>query len=645
MMADQLNWTPGHDGKGVIINGEVHTWNSDRWGAPHHPDYLYGEIGQEAGGAHGRYCAFYIRPDGGVVFSLIAAGQDPSLIEKADPRLHVNMNTFKGKRESVSAFAAELKLWLDNFKPAESQALMLSPHHESPQDFLAAAGDTAKPKPKPQRKVPRDIPENEWEFMKQEWAENEDGEGRPYPFPPQPVHWRHDHLPHLESALPKTWRNERTWEGWHPQQKATMRLLKSTLPNTKYGNSLAPWLQKMMNKGHVRQKDMWDEYGESMPEAWMNWEKTDPPIEGEEQEFGAPGSNLVYPTRWGIPGWRLHDSDPDYVPDFEDIVMDLIERQKELKRTGVEINPMDYGDPQSLLKALEGNRTQMLRERGQGKLVHELPGGWTVRKLVKPQDFQYEGNAMDHCVADYADDPDYRGKVYSLRDKKGRPHVTWFYDKGENEMNEIYGKGDSEPKSEYKDRVRQWVESLPKRPPAEDVDVPTIRHHSVLEQGETPYYDEYGRQAEPQYEWGDLVTSAFTHPPGVAAVQDEQRGFYPENIEAVQNAAKNTNQTWDLERAAQGLATQNRQAIRRLRLPPDIEQQVLQSPWQHTLEAFTGEPTDWPTPSEQNRAWNVQSKVAATTHIGIDGKQCHCPYGENRPVWTPEWDQHTNWDW
>ena len=41
----QMNWTPGENGKGLIIDDKLHTWNVDFSGAPHHFQYLAPQLG------------------------------------------------------------------------------------------------------------------------------------------------------------------------------------------------------------------------------------------------------------------------------------------------------------------------------------------------------------------------------------------------------------------------------------------------------------------------------------------------------------------------------------------------------------------------------------------------------------------------
>lgn len=60
-----------------------------------------------------------------------------------------------------------------------------------------------------------------------------------------------------------------------------------------------------------------------------------------------------------------------------------------------------------------------------GKVVHQLPNGWNVQQLHSPEALTEEGDHMGHCVGSYADQVESGStKIYSLRDKENKPHVT-----------------------------------------------------------------------------------------------------------------------------------------------------------------------------------------------------------------------------
>jgi hypothetical protein len=87
---------------------------------------------------------------------------------------------------------------------------------------------------------------------------------------------------------------------------------------------------------------------------------------------------------------------------------------------------------------------------------------------------KYEGDTMGHCVGGYCDDvAEGRSKIFSLRDDKGRPHVTIetapgpkIFDTGTPEgrpgpekIVQIKGKGNKAPNEEYLPAVQDFVRS------------------------------------------------------------------------------------------------------------------------------------------------------------------------------------------
>lgn len=93
--------------------------------------------------------------------------------------------------------------------------------------------------------------------------------------------------------------------------------------------------------------------------------------------------------------------------------------------------------------------------------------GWSIKKIMTQNNAIVEGNLMSHCVGDckYED-----GKIYdhyqhsdvelfSLRDAKDHPHVTIELSAIDNNIQnalQIYGPGNSQPKSEYRELIREW---------------------------------------------------------------------------------------------------------------------------------------------------------------------------------------------
>jgi hypothetical protein len=87
--------------------------------------------------------------------------------------------------------------------------------------------------------------------------------------------------------------------------------------------------------------------------------------------------------------------------------------------------------------------------------------GWTVRRILTANDVQYEGYVMEHCVGSYdCAVVDERTKIYSLRDPENKPHVTMDVAVKSWDFKQIYGKSNSEPKSEYKKMIKEWMKTL-----------------------------------------------------------------------------------------------------------------------------------------------------------------------------------------
>lgn len=90
--------------------------------------------------------------------------------------------------------------------------------------------------------------------------------------------------------------------------------------------------------------------------------------------------------------------------------------------------------------------------------------GWSIQKVTSENDLLVEGNIMDHCVGDYCNDViDNKIQVYSLRDPKNGPHVTIGI-QGD-EIFQCQGKGNSDPKPEYKEMLKEWFTVLRQQNP------------------------------------------------------------------------------------------------------------------------------------------------------------------------------------
>ena len=94
--------------------------------------------------------------------------------------------------------------------------------------------------------------------------------------------------------------------------------------------------------------------------------------------------------------------------------------------------------------------------------------GWTIQKIVSENDLQREGYLMNHCVGNeeyFRNTQSGNSEIYSLRDGENNPHITIDMAPGYNEINQIMGHSNSDPKEEYKVYIRDWLEQFQKERP------------------------------------------------------------------------------------------------------------------------------------------------------------------------------------
>jgi hypothetical protein len=126
----------------------------------------------------------------------------------------------------------------------------------------------------------------------------------------------------------------------------------------------------------------------------------------------------------------------------------------------------------SVLKALEEFEVED-DDVSQGEIVYEFDDGWTVQQLETSEQLDDEGEAMQHCVGGYCEQVEHGAvEIFSLRDPKGRPHVTIEFDPGLNIVKQVRGKQNADPTPEYQERVDKFLAS--DALPAMDPDVKEI---------------------------------------------------------------------------------------------------------------------------------------------------------------------------
>ncbi len=479
------------------------------------------------------------------------------------------------------------------------------------------------------------------------------------------------------------WRDYRKWKGLEPEQELFGHVMKEAVPNTKYGNALVPWLMRLHKNGHIRidnaragrnfvdaakrvnrAQERLQAAQESGSERWQTYWTKHLRDAQENKEYHRGELSNYYAPDASIKGWEGEDDYGNPYEDgapLEDALPEIIEAQKIAKRKGQEpINPMAFADPKGLQTVMKRQYTERMKDSG--KIVHPFPNGWSIRKLVTPEDAKYEGRLMDNCVGDYHDDlqprplfPDGTGSgygprhIYSLRDPKNKPHVSFgiIDERHGSHLSSVYGKGNEEPKDMYAAALKEWMEAqwpnVADRPRSEEGEV-SVRNHMGI--GQAPV-DRYGAPGELDYQWKRLVHSAWAHDPA----GNNQPGYYPENIQKVFQAAQQAREGDQLGGAvwnhAQDMTDFLKQRQQEGEAGAPAYQGTLTSPWALTLRDFQqhltdNEPTYNP---EAQGTGNILQHYGSTTrpHIGANGKLCECPYGEFRPEWDPEWEFHTNW--
>lgn len=198
------------------------------------------------------------------------------------------------------------------------------------------------------------------------------------------------------------------------------------------------------------------------------------------------------------------------------------------------------------------------------KKVAPRKSGWHIKQLQDAEDLRAEGTMMGHCIGN---DEKYGNclehgliQAYSLRDPKGRPHVTWHYN-SDGSLAEMFGPNDDDVKPEYQDMLNEWgaqenrpadksqAEDHQEEDPEEDRELPEVRfpeatdvadyihyhHPEHMYDAATEYEDEEGRlpgehteisAEEPQWEsvgadYADQYKQVYHAP----------EGFSPEQIQ------------------------------------------------------------------------------------------------------------------
>lgn len=132
-------------------------------------------------------------------------------------------------------------------------------------------------------------------------------------------------------------------------------------------------------------------------------------------------------------------------------------------RRGVDIMQLTTEQFQDKIKEWDEELSSKMEDavvyEGAGTVVYAFPDGWTMRD-VSPEECKDEGDQMGHCVGGHGyPDAIRRGeiKIVSLRDPKNRPHATLEV-KSNGHVEQIQGKENRHPISDYRRRVRTFIE-------------------------------------------------------------------------------------------------------------------------------------------------------------------------------------------
>jgi hypothetical protein len=129
--------------------------------------------------------------------------------------------------------------------------------------------------------------------------------------------------------------------------------------------------------------------------------------------------------------------------------------------------------------------------------------GWTIQEVRTPNDLSCEGNLMNHCVGGYADEvKSGRTRIFSLRDPQNKPHVTLETDNSGTDVKQIKGNSNKTPRDEYKDMIRDWVNSRTNKMRFTGSDYENDDYYPA-------YETEYAYSIDDPKELGEYLSGAF----------------------------------------------------------------------------------------------------------------------------------------
>lgn len=190
----------------------------------------------------------------------------------------------------------------------------------------------------------------------------------------------------------------------------------------------------------------------ALASAFLKWhlqstsiEKSDPFMLKKHPEYDTPTSDQT----WG----HLYDAWFDQTKaqsvqayGYGDLILKALELNPNLSK---KIKSLPFDDVKKLVKDTLRNNVQKADMKKNA--VIKFPDGHYWYDIDK-HECDDEAKAMGHCGIDY------RGKLFSLRDKNNKSHVTVTLDKASSTIYQIKGKENTLPNSRYWPHVKKFVE-------------------------------------------------------------------------------------------------------------------------------------------------------------------------------------------
>ena len=555
----QLNWTPGEWGKGLISDGNVHTWNTGTSdGKPTHPEYAEQMLGLPTRKwlfDQAYDSAFQIHPTGRVSFYEPTENMQ-DLISLADPRLDTgahgsddwdfmtgtgHYNRWTGERCNCPWNDRHAKLRklagpnLNKVLNAPDKALhtmegeefkrimaeQLGEEHESLAPYLAhrfkkgdirvggdrdlARGSVGGPHLQfwqhhtpleTFRDTHRKNEEAEQASMGEtEQHEEEFNEKQPpgEEFRLKPLTLTRRYTPQLLASTEDRYFTPladhvlANWNNWYEARQHPLRQGVNVLEGA--------WTpQKMQERARLHSEEVRrDQEAEEFSHSGQVVHKF-PPVHGGEVK--------------GIDWDSVRENEPGTYQ--RGVYEEPSERARELMGLEKEQNEgAEIASPHNI------QELQSLREM-YPMTSRPRKSGWHIKQLQSAEDLRAEGTMMGHCIGN---DEKYGNclengliDAYSLRDPKGRPHVTWHYN-SDGSLAEMFGPNDDNVKPEYQDMLNEWgaqenrdadrgeAVGHQEEDPEEDRELPYVEFPSAGDMNEyTQYHHPDGRYMEVEHE-------------------------------------------------------------------------------------------------------------------------------------------------